>query len=112
VHRLAQLTVKLALVPEMRHHPGMTHEPENLTTKPSLEDVVRRAKARNVPLPPLAIRRALRLEAGLTQDEAALVLSVNRATVARWELGTRNPSGANRKAYASVLRSLAGISDV
>jgi len=76
--------------------------------KPSLDDVVRRAKARNVALPPLTVRRARRVAASLTQSDVGLVLGRDRATVSRYETGTREPRGSDREVYAAILRSLGG----
>ncbi len=52
------------------------------------------------------MRRALRLEAGLTLDDIAGKLGVTRSAVSRWELGLRKPQGRNRIAYASLLAEL------
>lgn len=42
----------------------------------------------------------------MTQDRLATELGVNRVTVARWELGEREPRGNLRLAYAELLRQL------
>ena len=52
------------------------------------------------------MRRALRLEAGLTLDDIAGKLGVTRSAVSRWERGLRKPQGRNRIAYASLLTEL------
>ena len=74
------------------------------------------AMARRTQLPPPPVRRALRIAAGLTQDEIAALLEdedpVNRATVSRWERGTREPRGRRRLKYAELLNSLMGRRDV
>jgi DNA-binding XRE family transcriptional regulator len=57
-------------------------------------------------LPPPAVRREIRVGAGATQDEVATPCRVNRASVARWELGVREPRGETRIRYAKVLRQL------
>lgn len=72
----------------------------------TLEEALTRAAARSVPLPALLMRRALREAANLTQRDVATVLGVDRASVARWELGSREPRGELRQAYADLLRSL------
>lgn len=59
-------------------------------------------------LPPPAVCRLLREAAGLTQDDIAIAVGVNRETVARWELGTRAPEELNRKNYREVLDFLMG----
>ena len=56
--------------------------------------------------PPPDTRRHLRLRAGLTQQELAEVLGINRATVARYELGQRKPTGALLARYAKLLDDL------
>jgi DNA-binding XRE family transcriptional regulator len=58
-------------------------------------------------LPPPALRRALRQQAGLSQQELADALGVWRETVARWESGTRGPSGLHFYEYAQFLAQLA-----
>lgn len=57
-------------------------------------------------LPPPSLRRALRKSAGVTQAAVAMALGVDRATVARWELGERMPSGRHLQAYATLLDRL------
>ena len=61
-------------------------------------------KQRSLPSP--AVRRALRVAAGLTQADLAAELGVSRAAVARWESGTRVPRGDYRITYAALLREL------
>ena len=58
-------------------------------------------------IPPTPNRRALRLAAGLTQDDVAAAVGVDRATVSRWETGSREPAGRNRQAYADALSEMA-----
>ena len=66
---------------------------------------------RRLPEPP--IRRLVRLRADLTQEDIARVVGdkagrdVNRATIARWENGSRTPRGDLRIAYVQVLERLA-----
>jgi DNA-binding transcriptional regulator YiaG len=57
-------------------------------------------------LPPPAIARAIRDEAGVSQQAIADELGVGRVTIARWELGTRVPRGELRLAYIRVLDEL------
>lgn len=57
-------------------------------------------------LPAPAVRRAIRHQAGLTEQQLASVLGVSRVAVARWELGTREPRGALRRKYAEALSAL------
>jgi transcriptional regulator with XRE-family HTH domain len=72
-----------------------------------ISEILRRAEARNLALPSPPLRRALREEKALTQADVAQVLGVDRATVARYELGTRSPRGDIRRRYAEVLAELA-----
>jgi len=58
-------------------------------------------------LPPPARRRLLREQHGITQDEVARAVGVNRATIARWELGVRDPRDAHLARYVEVLQRLA-----
>jgi len=53
------------------------------------------------------VARAIRLGAGISQADLAAVVEVARPSVARWELGTREPQGETRKRYAEALRQLA-----
>lgn len=58
-------------------------------------------------LPPPARRRLLRQAHGLSQDVIARQVGVDRATLARWELGEREPRDAHLKVYIRVLDRLA-----
>ena len=82
----------------------MTSETRNPTT--SLALLLERADARRVALPKPAMRRLLRVRAGLTQAEIAELVGVKRNAVTRWENGTRNPRGHVRTAYAELLEAL------
>lgn len=57
-------------------------------------------------LPEPRVRRLIRESAGVRQQDIAAVLGVNHTTVARWELGTREPHGALRDAYMDALARL------
>jgi DNA-binding transcriptional regulator YiaG len=57
-------------------------------------------------LPPPSIARAIRHEAGVSQQQVADELGVNRVTVARWELGERAPRGELRLRYIALLDEL------
>lgn len=57
-------------------------------------------------LPPPATRRALRLAAGLTTQEIADIVGVTRDAISKYELGTRQPTGPRRTAYAKALADL------
>jgi transcriptional regulator with XRE-family HTH domain len=58
-------------------------------------------------LPEPAIRRLLRERARLSQADVAAVVGVDRASVARWELGSREPRGDLLDAYVEILDRLA-----
>lgn len=68
----------------------------------TLVEVVGKARR----LPPPATARAIRRAAGVSQARLAVELGVHRVTVARWELGTRTPSGRHRLAYVELLEDL------
>jgi len=57
-------------------------------------------------LPPPALRRALREDAGLSQDDIAATMGVHRETVSRWERGLRTPRGDSLLNYVSLLGEL------
>lgn len=57
-------------------------------------------------LPPPPMRRAIRQAAGVSQRQVAEELGVDRVTVARWELGTRNPQSRFLGAYLALLDGL------
>ena len=54
-------------------------------------------------LPSPEARRAIRKEAGVTQEAFGKELGVTGATICRWENGDRTPSGAELRAYADLL---------
>lgn len=57
-------------------------------------------------LPPPPICKAARLAAGATQDELATVVGVDRATISRYEDGTREPHGDHRRRYSRAIADL------
>jgi DNA-binding XRE family transcriptional regulator len=57
-------------------------------------------------LPSLAARRAIRLDAQVSQARMAAELGVHRLTFIRWENGTNEPRGENRVRYARLLGEL------
>ncbi len=59
-------------------------------------------------LPPPAVRRALRLTAGLTLEEIADAMGreVTPAAIGHWESGRREVGRRHLSAYAAVLRFL------
>lgn len=71
-----------------------------------IENALRRAREQRR-LPPPAVRRRLRERAGLRQLDIALALGVRRATIARYENGTRTPRDPDvAAAYVIVLGRL------
>jgi DNA-binding transcriptional regulator YiaG len=59
---------------------------------------------RNLPAPDQ--RKAIREAASLSQADIAEALGVTRAAVARWEAGTRRPTGRKLVAYQGLLDRL------
>lgn len=55
-------------------------------------------------LPPPSTRRAIRESAGLSLRDIAEECGVTFQTISHWELGRREPQGANLKRYVRVLR--------
>ena len=71
-----------------------------------LETALKNADARRkLPSPPM--RRALREQAGLSQETIADAVGVQRSAVSRWESGSRTPRGNVALTYAAVLNKLA-----
>lgn len=76
--------------------------------------------AYSAPLPPPCERKRIRERAGLTQEELAKELFVERTTVSRWEqpagythgrrLNGREPVGDRRRDYSNMLRDLVDAS--
>ncbi|MFC7488779.1 helix-turn-helix domain-containing protein [Knoellia sp. CPCC 206453] len=60
--------------------------------------------ARRLPSP--ALRRAIRLEAGLSTVQLGRAMGVTRQAVSQWETGTRTPRGDHLIAYVAVLDEL------
>lgn len=58
-------------------------------------------------LPPPEVRRQLRRASGLTQQDVADAVGVQRLAVARWELGQTAPRQPHRRAYVHLLKRLA-----
>lgn len=75
-----------------------------------MRDVVDKARIiRRLPRPPVA--RAIREDAGVSQEDIALALDppVTRAAVSRWESGDRRPTGAHLEQYVRILEELGGV---
>jgi len=66
---------------------------------------IERARRRRRLAPP-GMRRMLREQAGLTQDELAQAIGVTRAAISRWEAGTRQPSRRVVDRYLDALDRL------
>jgi DNA-binding transcriptional regulator YiaG len=67
-------------------------------------------EVRSRQLPPLQLRRAIRVAAGVSQVRMAAELGVHRLTFVRWESGTHVPRGEHRAHYASLLSELQQVS--
>lgn len=65
----------------------------------------KRRLRKRLPDPPM--RRLVRERAGITQEDLAQVLGVDRATVSRWESGERDPRPSQLEGYLSALDRLA-----
>lgn len=72
----------------------------------SVEELLTRSQRRKS-LPKPRVRRALRLQAGLTQAEVAEAIGVSRPAVVRWESGERTPRNPHLDKYVELLRRLA-----
>jgi transcriptional regulator with XRE-family HTH domain len=71
-----------------------------------IEDAIERARrVRRLPSP--RARRALRIGAGVSQEDIAADVGTDRASIARYELGTRTPRGEVLERYLAVLDRLA-----
>jgi DNA-binding transcriptional regulator YiaG len=70
------------------------------------DEVIARARARKR-LPPPAMRRQLREQAGVSQTEIAAVVGVSRECVSLWESQPRMPRGQNLERYLAFLERLA-----
>jgi DNA-binding transcriptional regulator YiaG len=77
-----------------------------MVMKVSLSDLLERASARKTPLPVPTQRRAIREAAGVTQEDLSAVLGVTRASLSRYETGSREPRGEIRQLYAEALEAL------
>jgi transcriptional regulator with XRE-family HTH domain len=58
-------------------------------------------------LPPPAVRRALRIASGLSEQDLAEPVGVSAVSIGRYERGLRTPRGRHLHAYVEVLRVLA-----
>ncbi len=77
-----------------------------MSTKPSAVLLRLRERIELRKLPTAAELRALRLRAGLTQDELAAEVGCSRLAIVRYENGERRPKGELAERYGRVLRVL------
>lgn len=70
--------------------------------------LLQRAEQRHS-LPSPRVRRLIRERAHASQQELASVIGVTGPTIARWESGTRNPSGDRLRRYVQVLSALQAL---
>jgi len=57
-------------------------------------------------LPPPAVRRQLRENANLPQEDIAKAVGVTRGCISHWEAGIREPKGQLLDRYVEVLQAL------
>jgi DNA-binding transcriptional regulator YiaG len=60
-------------------------------------------------LPAPGVCRAIREAAGVSQQQLADELGVDRVTIARWELSLRSPRGELRRRYTDLLEELQAL---
>jgi DNA-binding transcriptional regulator YiaG len=77
-----------------------------VTTTPHLGNALRLQALRHL-LPAHDARRELRVACGMTLQDIANEVGVDKATVMRWERGKRDPSRHHIEAYVTVLVRLA-----
>ena len=71
----------------------------------SADDLINRAlRRRSLPQP--SVRRRIREQTRLRQQDVAAVLRVDRATLSRWESGETSPRGPMFDAYLDLLERL------
>ena len=78
-------------------------------TGAELEELIAMGSRRRERLPSPQIRRHVREQAGLTQQEVADFLRVSRPAVNRYERGTREPRGRVRDEYHVLLERLTAV---
>jgi transcriptional regulator with XRE-family HTH domain len=71
-----------------------------------LERILKKARERKR-LPEPVVRRLLREQAGLTQQQEADIVGCSRVEVTRWESGLRSPGPKFLRAYQALLDRLA-----
>ena len=70
-----------------------------------LDRCIEQARTRRM-LPPAPARRAIRVQACMTQHEFGEVVGTTRASISRYEDGSREPRGEIRERYALLLERL------
>lgn len=70
----------------------------------NINQLIKRSQRRRLPVPD--DRRGIRIAAGISQAELGDALGVSRASVARWENGSRDPSRKFAGSYADALRRM------
>jgi DNA-binding transcriptional regulator YiaG len=74
-----------------------------IVTMQTDDEVFERARLRRQ-LPPPAVRRQLREQAGISQAEIAAVVGVTRECVSNWESGNRTPRAKHLERYLTFLQ--------
>ena len=74
-------------------------------------EAIRHKRRVQAQLPAPEMRRALRKSAGLSQEDVAQALGVNRESVSRWERGQRHPRGVFLDSYVALLQELAEVDE-
>ena len=77
----------------------------NIHSDTTLDELLRERRAATLVEPPLG--RLLRQGVGLSQDDVADLLNVDRSTLSRWESGKGRPRRQHVAAYLTVLRRFA-----
>ncbi|MGW1399272.1 helix-turn-helix domain-containing protein [Streptomyces sp. NPDC002405] len=75
-------------------------------------DAIRKRVQIRRDLPPPAERRALRVEAGVSQAEMGAAVGATKQAVANWEAGIRTPRGVFLERYVDALRALRDLQAV
>lgn len=70
------------------------------------EELIARGKARHRLRSAPEFARLIRARAGVTQDELAQILGVDRSAVSRWESGSRMPRPNTLARYSQLLDRL------
>ncbi len=71
-----------------------------------LAGVLEAVADRRLALPPINVRRAIRVAAGVTQGEVGALVGVTKVSICRYEAGKREPRGERRVRYVEALEAL------